>query len=300
MFKPTLRRSILMVSAISPLIFNSAPVLALSTNNVKSIQQKLADLEKKSGGHLGVALINTADNSKITYHGDEKFPMCSTSKVMAVSALLKESEKKKDLLDKKIQINKSDLVNYNPITEKHLDSGMTLSELSAAALQYSDNTAMNKILAYLGGPAQVTKFARSIGDTTYRLDRTEPSLNTAIPGDLRDTTSPVAMAKSLRNLALGSSLDKKQRVQLVEWMKGNTTGTTSIRAGLPATWVVGDKTGSGDYGTTNDIAVIWPENRAPLILITYFTQPRKDANSRKDILASATRIVAAGYLFLIK
>lgn len=221
--------------------------------------------------------------------------MCSTSKVMIISALLKESEKNKELLNKNIQIKKSDLVNYNPVTEKHLNTGMTLSELSSAALQYSDNTATNKILAYLGGPAKVTEFARAIGDATYRLDRTEPTLNTAIPGDLRDTTSPLAMAKSLRSLTLGSKLGKTQRAQLIEWMKGNTTGAASIRAGLPNTWVVGDKTGNGDYGTTNDIAVIWPKNHAPLILITYFTQYQQNANGRKDILASAAKIVTNGF-----
>lgn len=295
MIKHSLRHTSLMVAAAIPLFFVSACVLAQTTNDVNDIQQKLADLEKGSGGRLGVTLINTADNSYIAYRGDERFPMCSTSKVIAVSALLKESEKNKALLNKNIQIKKSDLVNYSPVTEKHLDTGMTLSGLSAAALQYSDNTAMNKILAHLGGPTKVTEFARSISDETYRLDRTEPSLNTAIPRDPRDTTSPSAMAKSLRNLTLGNALGKTQRAQLIEWMKGNTTGGTSIRAGLPAAWVVGDKTGSCDYGTTNDIAVIWPENHAPLILITYFTQSQQNASGRKDILASAAKIVTAGF-----
>ncbi|EMY7604006.1 FONA family class A beta-lactamase, partial [Escherichia coli] len=259
-----------------------------------NIQQQLSELEKTSGGRLGVALIDTADNSQILYRGDERFPMCSTSKVMAVSALLKQSEMDKNLLAKRMEIKQSDLVNYNPIAEKHLDTGMTLAELSAAAIQYSDNTAMNKILEHLGGPAKVTEYARTIGDKTFRLDRTEPTLNTAIPSDKRDTTSPLAMAKSLQTLTLGKALGEPQRAQLVEWMKGNTTGGASIRAGLPATWVVGDKTGSGDYGTTNDIAVIWPANHAPLVLVTYFTQPQQNAEARKDVLAAAAKIVTEG------
>ena len=135
----------------------------------------------------------------------------------------------------------------------------------------------------------MTQFARSIGDETFRLDRTEPTLNTAIPGDKRDTTSPLAMAQSLRKLALGDALAEPQRAQLVAWLKGNTTGAASIRAGLPASWTVGDKTGSGDYGTTNDIAVVWPDNHAPLILVTYFTQPQQDAKARKDVLAAAAK-----------
>ena len=193
-----------------------------------------------------------------------------------------------------MEIKQSDLVNYNPIAEKHLDTGMTLAEFSAATIQYSDNTAMNKILEHLGGPAKVTEFARTIGDKTFRLDRTEPTLNTAIPGDKRDTTTPLAMAESLRKLTLGNALGEQQRAQLVTWLKGNTTGGQSIRAGLPASWAVGDKTGAGDYGTTNDIAVIWPENHAPLVLVTYFTQPQQDAKSRKEVLAAAAKIVTEG------
>lgn len=284
------RRAALMATAALPLLFGSAPLLA----NTHNVQQKLADLETRSGGRLGVALINTADNSQVLYRADERFAMCSTSKVMAAAAVLKKSESDKNLLQQRVAIKPSDLVNYNPIAEKHVNSTMTLAELSAAALQYSDNTAMNKLIAHLGGPQKVTAFAREIGDNTFRLDRTEPTLNTAIPGDPRDTTSPQAMAQTLRNLTLGKALGETQRAQLVTWLKGNTTGSASIKAGLPATWVVGDKTGSGDYGTTNDIAVIWPENHAPLILVTYFTQPQQKAESRRDVLAAAAKIVTEG------
>lgn len=287
MFKTTFRQTAaIAVSLISLLV---SPMLWADNNN--TIEEQLNTLEKYSQGRLGVALINTEDNSQITYRGEERFAMASTSKVMAVAAVLKASEKQARLLDKNITIKKSDLVAYSPITEKHLTTGMTLAELSAATLQYSDNTAMNKILDYLGGPAKVTQFARSINDVTYRLDRKEPELNTAIHGDPRDTTSPIAMAKSLQALTLGDALGQSQRQQLVTWLKGNTTGDNSIKAGLPKHWVVGDKTGSGDYGTTNDIAVIWPENHAPLILVVYFTQQEQDAKYRKDIIAKAAEIV---------
>lgn len=294
MIKNTFRQTALVAAAVMPLLFGSAPLLANATPDAGAISQKLAALEKSAGGRLGVALIDTADNSQILYRADERFAMCSTSKVMAVAAVLKQSETDSGVLNKKLEIKKSDLVNWNPITEKHVNSSMTLAELSAATLQYSDNVAMNKIIAHLGGPDKVTAFARTIGDKAFRLDRTEPTLNTAIPGDERDTTTPQAMAQSLRALTLGNALGQAQRAQLVEWLKGNTTGGESIRAGLPKAWVVGDKTGSGDYGTTNDIAVIWPESRAPLVLVTYFTQPKQDAKSRRDVLAAAAKIVAEG------
>jgi len=290
MVKKSLRQLTLMAATIVPLLLGSVSVYAQTAN----VQQQLAELEQKSGGRLGVALINTADNSQILYRADERFAMCSTSKVMAAAAVLKKSETKPDLVNQRVEIKKSDMVNYNPIAEKHVNGTMTLAELSAAALQYSDNVAMNKLIANVGGPQGVTAFARQIGDQTFRLDRTEPTLNTAIPGDPRDTSSPLAMAQTLRNLTLGTALGESQREQLVTWLKGNTTGAASIKAGLPASWIVGDKTGSGDYGTTNDIAVIWPEDRAPLILVTYFTQPQPKAESRRDVLAAAAKIVTDG------
>lgn len=293
MLKARFRQTVIIAAALS-FFAGGTPLLARTQTNATEVQQKLAALEKQSGGRLGVALINTADDSQLLYRGDERFAMCSTSKTIVAAAVLKQSETQSDILQKKMAIEKADLTNWNPVTEKYVNKEMTLAELSAAALQYSDNTAMNKLVEHLGGPGKVTAFARSIGDTTFRLDRKEPELNTAIPGDERDTTTPLAMANSLRNLALGDALAVPQRTQLVDWLKGNTTGGQSIRAGLPKNWVVGDKTGGGDYGTTNDIAVIWPEGRAPLILVTYFTQPQQNAKGRKDVLAAAAKIVTEG------
>jgi beta-lactamase class A len=258
----------------------------------QALNAGLKSLENHSDGRLGVSVIDTSDGARFSWRGDERFPMCSTSKVIVVASVLQQSEKDKNLLDQKVSLKKSDMVNYNPVTQKHINSSMTVGELSVAALQFSDNAAMNKLLELIGGPRHATLFAREIGDNKYRLDRNEPGLNTAIPGDNRDTTTPDAMAESLNKLVLGSVLAETQRAKLTEWMKGNTTGLNSIRAGLPADWAVGDKTGSGDYGTTNDIAVIWPKDHAPIVLTTYFTQRVKDASARKDVLASAAKLVA--------
>jgi len=280
---------------ISGIVLLAATGCSLSAHaafNQQTLQKKIEMLENKSGGKLGLTVVDTSDGTTYSWRGDEKFPLCSTSKVMVVAAILKKSESNTNLLAKKITINKSDMVNYNPITSKYIDSSMTITELSKAALQYSDNAAMNKLLSYLGGPRYATQFARTIGDKAYRLDRNEPGLNTAIPSDGRDTTTPSAMAETLNKLILGNALKKEQKAKLTEWMKGNTTGLNSIKAGLPAEWTVADKTGSGDYGTTNDVAVIWPKNHAPVILTTYFTQPEKDASARKDVLASAAKLIA--------
>jgi len=282
-------------ACVAGAVLSATPAWAADVSPQQALYQQLSDLEQEAHGRLGVVLVDTADGSRFAYRGDERFPFCSTSKVMAVAAILKRSETEPDLLTRSIDIRQADLVNYNPIAEKHVGGSMTLSELSAAALQYSDNVAMNKLIEQLGGPAAVTRFSRQIGDSLFRLDRTEPMLNSAIPGDERDTTTPAAMAESLRKLTLGDALKPAQRAQLVTWLKGNTTGATSIRAGLPSSWTEGDKTGNGRYGTTNDIAVIWPPGHQPLVLAIYFTQPDPKAPARRDVLAKAAGIVTQAY-----
>jgi len=252
----------------------------------------LAKLEASSGGRLGLAAIDTGSDARLAHRADERFAVCSTFKVIAASATLKRSESEPELLERRVMYAEQDLVNYSPITKPHVASGMTVAELCAAAIDYSDNTAGNLLMKILGGPQAVTAFARSIGNDTFRLDRWETELNTAIPGDLRDTSTPASMAHSLRQLALGDALAPRQREQLQAWLRANTTGGKRIRAGVPADWQVGDKTGTGDYGTTNDIGVVWRPSGAPLVIAIYFTQQRQDASPRDDVLATAARIVA--------
>ncbi len=251
----------------------------------------LASLESEVGGRLGVMALETADGAEVSHRADERFPFCSTFKVLAASAILKRGATDATLLQRRIPYTQSQLVPYSPITGKHVGEGMTVAELCAAALQYSDNTAGNLMIGLLGGPAGVTAFARSVGDEQFRLDRVETELNTAIPGDPRDTTTPAAMARTLRGLTLGDRLGPPERDRLVEWMRGNTTGAKRIRAGVPAAWSVADKTGTGDYGTTNDMGVVWRPGKPPIVLVIYFTQHDKDAKARDDVLASATKIV---------
>jgi len=277
----TTRRALLLALAAAPFARAAdAPASAL------------AQLEKTSGGRLGVAAIDTANGRRLLHRADERFPLCSTFKMMASAAILARGSA---LLEKRVRYTAADLVTYSPVTGKHVDEGMTVAELCAAALQYSDNTAGNLLLKELGGPAALTAYARSIGDQAFRLERWETELNTAIPGDLRDTTTPLSMALSLQKLVLGEALPPAQRQRLKDWMLGNTTGAARIRAGLPAGWPVADKTGTGDYGSANDIAVIWPPGRAPVVLAVYLTQPGKDDQPRSEIHAQAARIVVDAF-----
>jgi beta-lactamase class A len=254
-------------------------------------QAELSKLEQTLAGRLGVFALNTANGKQLNYRGDEYFPMCSTFKVLLASAILKRSTQIDGLIQQRIKYQQSDLVIYSPITERYVKEGMTVSALCVAAIQYSDNTASNLLMKILGGPGAVTTFARSIGDRQFRLDRWETALNSAIPGDRRDTTTPNAMASSLQRLAFGDALEPRLQLQLRVWLQGNTTGAARIRAGVPADWQVGDKTGTGDYGTANDVALIWPPRRSPIVVAIYTTQGEKDAKARNDVIASATRIV---------
>jgi beta-lactamase class A len=280
------RRTLLLAAASVPL----AGACSSWASNKETTHDRLDALESSSGGRLGVAVVNTANGAQVNHRANERFAVCSTFKVLAISAILKRSATKNGLLQQHIVYTKDELVPYSPITTPHAGEGMSVSDLCAAALQYSDNTAANLLLRILGGPPAVTAFARSIGDTEFRLDRTETSLNTAIPGDPRDTSTPASMADTLQRVALRDALGKPQSDQLVDWMRGNTTGAKRIRAGLPASWSVADKTGTGDYGTSNDLALAWPPGKPPVVIALYFTQRTKDAPPRDDVLAAATRI----------
>lgn len=271
---------------------------ALDTSNVQAktsssyFYQQMAKLESNVGGRIGVAVYNTRNKEVLTYRGNERFPFCSTGKVMTVAAILKRTEKEPDLLSKSIKYSKTDVdkSGYAPITSKYLDKGMTISELSQAALDYSDNTAMNLLVAEVGGVSKITDYARSIGDEKFRLDRIEPELNTAIPRDPRDTTTPLAMTMSLDKLVLEKSLESNSQIYLSKWLKANTTGDKRIRAGLSYNWIVGDKTGTGAYGTTNDIGVIWIPKCTPVVISIYYTQDKKDAKPNDLVIALATKI----------
>lgn len=278
--RSAITRRIVLVAAAAA----SLPAIAGATSH------RLAALEASTGGRIGVFGVNTGSGAAIGHRAHERFPFCSTFKLLAVSAILKRSEVEAALLERRVRYTGDDLVNNSPVTGQHTGDGMTVAALCAAALQYSDNTAANLIVGLLGGPGAVTAFARSVGDDRFRLDRLETALNTAIPGDHRDTSTPAAMTADLRGVALGDVLAVPQRDQLATWMRGCTTGAKRIRAAIPADWVVADKTGSGDYGTANDIAVLWPPGKPALVLSVYSTREQENAPFRDDTVAEAAKL----------
>ena len=260
-----------LAAAAAPLRARAAAASAEERLNLAN--KHLAWIEEREGGRLGAAVIDTETGWTLEHRADERFPMCSTFKLLAAAAALKRVDDGADRLDRVIAYGPGDLLDYAPIAKTHLASGgMTIADLCAAAIDWSDNTAGNLVLQAIGGPAGFTQFARSLGDSVTRLDRSEPALNAAAPGDERDTTSPRAMAEDIRQVLLGDLLSDASRLKLQAWLIDDKVGDKRLRAGLPLAWRIGDKTGSGDHGTANTIAIVWPPEREPIIAAVYYTE----------------------------
>ncbi|HKQ38103.1 MAG TPA: class A beta-lactamase, partial [Verrucomicrobiae bacterium] len=207
---------------------------------------RIARIEGRIGGNIGVAALDTKSGKRISYRAKERFPMCSTFKFLAAAAVLKRVDNKQEQLDRFVRYGPDVILEYAPVTKEHLkEGGMTIGDLCAAAIEMSDNTAGNLLLDSIGGPEGLTRFARSLGDAITRLDRKEPELNSAIAGDERDTTTPDSMLVDMKNLLIGDALSQVSRIHLERWLQNNKTGAAMIRAAVPAGWTVGDKTGRG-------------------------------------------------------
>lgn len=256
---------------------------------------RLAQLERRDGGRLGVEVRDTATGRRFGHRADERFPMCSTFKAIAAATVLARADKGQDDLNRRISYGRDDLLSYAPVTSKNVETGMTLAELCAAAVVWSDNTAANLMLATMGGPAGITAFARAHGDGVTRLDRTEPTLNTAIAGDPRDTTTPAAMVGLLDNVLLGQALSAESRGKLVGWMHESPTGLKRVRAGLPEGWRTADKTGTGDNGTANVVALIHRPDGAPILAAVYLTGSPAEPAARDTLHAEVGRLIARSF-----
>lgn len=255
---------------------------------------RLRELEAQSGGRLGVAWQIVGGGERLGYREQELFPMCSTFKLPLVAAILARVDTQRESLSRRVPYDESALLEYAPVTRKHVSDGaMTIEALCEAAVSLSDNTAANLLLQTLGGPPGLTEFFRSLGDATSRLDRTEPLLNTAFPGDQRDTTSPAAILGTMHHILVGETLREPSRQRLLTWLEQSPTGRSRLRAGLPKGWRAGDKTGTGENGATNDIAIAWPPSGAPLLIAAYTVGSPQSPEQRSATLAEVARVVTA-------
>lgn len=259
-----------------------------ATTQTAAPQPGFAPLERSFDARLGVYALDTGSGREIAHRADERFGYASTHKAFSAAAVLQRTSTAD--LAKVLTYRRADLQENSPVTEKQVDTGISLRDAIDAALRYSDNTAANLLFQQLGGPPGLAAALRAIGDTTTHVDRTEPALNDLAPGDLRDTSTPRAMAGSLRTFALGDALPPDKRALYTDMMRANRTGATVIRAGTPAGWAVADKTGTGEYATRNDIAVVWPPGRAPIVLAIMSSRQAEDADHDDRLIAQAAKL----------
>jgi beta-lactamase class A len=264
------------------------PAMTAATSTSTTTDPAFSALEGRYDARLGVWALDTGTHRALTWRADERFAYASTYKALAAGVVLRQDSRRR--LDQVVTYTKADLVTYSPITEKHVTTGMTVRALCDAAIRYSDNTAGNLLFREIGGPAGLGAALKRIGDDTTHPDRLETDLNSAVPGDVRDTSTPRALGTDLEKFAVENVLPGDRRALLDDWLRRNTTGAALIRAGVPEGWSVGDKTGAGEYGTRNDIAVLWPPRKAPIVLAITTTRPTADAGYQDALVAEATKV----------
>lgn len=267
--------------------------LAAGPALAESAPPALETYEREGGGRIGLYAENLKTGAKLDWRADERFVMCSTFKASLAACVLARVDRGEDQLAAVIPYGATDLLDYAPVAKQNVSAGaMSVADMCKASVELSDNTCANLLLARIGGPAALTAFWRSIGDTTSRLDHNEPELNRSPPGDPHDTTTPAAMAGNLKRLLIGNALSAKSRDQLTEWMVNCKTGANRLRGGLPASWTIGDKTGFNGKDAAGDIAVAWPKPEQPILIAAYAQGGAPNATQLQTVFASIGRMVA--------
>ncbi|MGY0561182.1 class A beta-lactamase [Luteimonas sp. A277] len=288
-----------LITSVATTALMASPVGAAAATRRFDAAERLQALEV-GYARLGVCFLDTATGEVSGNRMDEHFAMCSTFKLALVAAYLREADRGRMDLDEILTYSEADLLPWAPVTRENLaKGGMSISALAQAAQELSDGVAANLLVKRLGGPAAVTAKFREMGDTVTRLDRYEPDLGLVLSADLRDTTSPLAMAQLVRRITTGDTLQRGSRERLLGWMENTKTGAMRIRAGLPAEWRSGNKTGTGrTEGTTNkcnDIAITFPPGRSPIIIAAYFDSGEYTEQTEarhQAVLAEVGRIAA--------
>jgi beta-lactamase class A len=277
------------VTGVCALLVSHGAQAATASN----IAAELAAIRKRIGGRLGVHALDTGSGRRIAFDDESRYAMASTFKVLLAAAVLEQIDRGTVDPEHAVAFGQADMLPHAPVTSQHLARGwMSVRELCAAAVETSDNPAANLLLRLIEGPAGFTRFVRRLGDRHTRLDRLELALNSNLPGDPRDTTTPRAMADSLERVLVGSTLTDASRAQLIRWLRSATTGLDRLRAGLPAAWQAGDKTGTGGNGAVNDVAIAWPPQRPPILITAYLSESTLPGAALSEVHAEIGRLIA--------
>jgi len=279
------------LSCLSPVLANPLETPKKPASS-PALDKALQDIETRAKGRLGLTVLDTGTGRRWSRRADERFLLCSTFKLLLCAQVLERAARGEERLDRQLSFRRSDLVAWSPVTQKAVGRGhLSVAQLCEATMTTSDNTAALLLLKTQGGPAGLTRWLRAHGDTQTRLDRSEPDLNLADPTGEWDTTTPAAMADTVQRLCLGAGLPKTVQAQLQAWMKASTTGAQRLRAGLPAGWQIGDKTGTGD-GISNDVAIVWPPGQAaPWVVVALLSNCRSPRDVQEACLADLGRLL---------
>lgn len=288
MIKPDLKHILILIA------FIFAPFISRAETN--PVESKIREIEKRYNCRAGAAVLNTQTETLWSFNGSLRFPMMSTFKTLACANLLYNADSGKKDLNSKVAIEKNSIVEWSPVTEKKAGMEFTLEEACSAAMIMSDNTAANIVLENTGGPEALTFFMRSIGDQYTRLDRTEPELNEAAQGDIRDTTTPEQMVKTLNMLLFGNILSDESKRKLKDWMIKNKVADSLLRSVLPPGWYIADRSGSGGNGSRGITAVVWSDSRPPLIISIYITRSDGSFEERSKAVAEIGNEIFKFYL----
>jgi beta-lactamase class A CARB-1 len=273
--------------------------LSAAGHDFQAVEHAIVALEGKLSARIGVAVLEVKTGEQWSYKGDERFPLASTFKTLACAKLLQDAERQRLKLTDSVTVQQSDLVTYSPVIEKQVGQPVTLNGACAAAMHTSDNTAANIVLHAVGGPEGITRFMRELGDPVTRLDRREPELNQGLAADVRDTTTPNAIARSLNTLLFGSALSPASQQQLQRWMEQNQVTGNLLRSVLPAGWTIADRSGAGGFGARSITAVVWPHTAtspSPLIISIYIADTDAPMEARNQAIVTLGQAIFKRYL----
>ncbi len=291
-----MKRSKIICSLLSLLTVFVSMLSFASSPNFKSVERKIRQVEGEISARIGVTILDTQGNTKWDYKGNERVPLTSTFKTIACAKLLRDAEHGELLLTDSVTVVSKLLQAYSPVTKDLLGRKISFKEACSAAMLTSDNTAANIVLEAIGGPSELTQFIRSIGDNVTRLDRSEPELNEGKPGDIRDTTTPTAIAETISELLYGTTLSKTSQLQLKSWMVNNQVTENLLRSVLPVGWEIADRSGAGGYGSRSITAVVWSQTHAPKIISIYIAETGASFEQRNESIVKIGKAVFNHYM----
>ncbi|EPX6948900.1 MULTISPECIES: CARB family carbenicillin-hydrolyzing class A beta-lactamase [Vibrio] len=277
-------------------LFLLAGLMVCSTLSYASqLNEDISLLEQQTSSRIGVSVWDTQADERWDYRGDERFPLMSTFKTLACAKMLSDMDSGKLSKNATAKVDERSIVVWSPVMDKLAGQNTRIEHACEAAMLMSDNTAANLVLNEIGGPKAVTMFLRTIGDKATRLDRIEPRLNEATPGDSRDTTTPNAILNTLRTLIEGETLSYESRVQLKIWMQDNKVSDSLMRSVLPTGWSIADRSGAGGHGSRGINAIIWNENHRPVYISIYVTETELSLQARDQLVAQISQLILQKY-----